>query len=277
MMKSIATVAAAAVCAMVAVSPSTVADLTSALPSFSNSTGYASADTVEVRRDSAKAASDRLSPAQKARARASRVGALGVKAGAAHHTEIVAGYRWNACAPLRLALNADSAPKGAVADFRIAVDKIRQGSGLDLRIVATTDAAPVEDWAASRGQGDWRPVLVSWGRSDTGVLGDGASATTVPYGVTNSAGQGVWVSGQMRFNTDNDYMYARGFGAYGSRVLLYMHELGHLVGLDHVQDADQMMFSSVSRAVDAGSGDLAGLRRAGQGGCVSAPTPAQVG
>lgn len=47
------------------------------------------------------------------------------------------------------------------------------------------------------------------------------------------------------------------------------HELGHLVGLDHVADPTQLMYSEggPSQASDWGNGDLAGLNQLGSGGC----------
>jgi predicted Zn-dependent protease len=43
---------------------------------------------------------------------------------------------------------------------------------------------------------------------------------------------------------------------------IYLHELGHAVGLDHVTDRTQLMYPVVT-ATSFGRGDLAGLARVG--------------
>ncbi len=48
-----------------------------------------------------------------------------------------------------------------------------------------------------------------------------------------------------------------------------LHELGHLVGLDHVDDDSQLLHpETVPGVTDYAAGDLTGLSRLGQGPCV---------
>ncbi|MGJ9411746.1 matrixin family metalloprotease [Aeromicrobium sp. CF4.19] len=50
-----------------------------------------------------------------------------------------------------------------------------------------------------------------------------------------------------------------------SRAVL-LHELAHLVGLDHVDDTDELMYPT-SGPLEWGPGDLAGLEALGEGRC----------
>ena len=48
-----------------------------------------------------------------------------------------------------------------------------------------------------------------------------------------------------------------------------LHELGHLVGLDHVTAANQLMYPQTRPGVtDFGAGDLTGLAALGRGTCL---------
>ena len=84
------------------------------------------------------------------------------------------------------------------------------------------------------------------------------------------------MSGEVVFDTDQPAL-ARGFGAGLSRGNLVLHELGHVVGLDHIGDRTQLMHASIHQDSPNGyaAGDLAGLARLGaREGCLNVATPA---
>ena len=56
----------------------------------------------------------------------------------------------------------------------------------------------------------------------------------------------------------------------GSRYAraVVMHELAHVVGLDHVDDPTQLMNPEGTDVTEFAAGDLAGLARLGGGQCV---------
>jgi predicted Zn-dependent protease len=50
-------------------------------------------------------------------------------------------------------------------------------------------------------------------------------------------------------------------------VPVLRHELGHLLGLDHIDDRGQPMYPTTGAVVTYQDGDLAGLARLGKGAC----------
>jgi predicted Zn-dependent protease len=48
---------------------------------------------------------------------------------------------------------------------------------------------------------------------------------------------------------------------------IVLHELGHVVGLAHVDDPRELMYGDNVGLLDFGAGDRAGLARVGSGSC----------
>ncbi len=69
-----------------------------------------------------------------------------------------------------------------------------------------------------------------------------------------------------------------GFGAGRRWGNVVLHELGHLLGLDHSEHPGEVMHATVDQgAGDWGPGDLAGLAHLGrEAGCLRVPAPDRV-
>lgn len=181
--------------------------------------------------------------------------------------------RWNPCTPIEIVVNLRNAPAGAVADLKAAAHQVSIASGLRLDVLGTTNAAPTENWGEAPVNGAWSPVLVAFGPTGTGPLQTpGASGTTQPVMKPNADGTYVYVSGEVVFNSGQNASFQPGFGRGNYRATLMTHELSHLVGLDHVDDPNQVMYPTIGYAPNLGAGDRAGLRILGSGGCVTEPS-----
>ena len=144
--------------------------------------------------------------------------------------------RWSPCQVIQLAVNPASAPAGAMRELQAAVRVVSTATGLRMRLAKTTQS-PTADWGLQSlpGQpGRWPPVLVSFGVPGQGV-GDlrlrGSSSGL--GGVEGTTADRV---GFPAVNTRHNRFYGGGRDGRPSRQALFEHELGHIVGLDHVRD-----------------------------------------
>jgi len=112
-------------------------------------------------------------------------------------------------------------------------------------------------------------VLVAW--ADPGTAGlddDGSSGSASTVRVLAPSGQSVLVAGQVVLNRHHSHLYR---GRLGQALL--EHELGHLLGLAHVDDPIAGQYPLLGDVDRLASGDRAGLRAAGRGGCPAATPP----
>jgi hypothetical protein len=192
--------------------------------------------------------------------------------------------RFNPCEPIRYVVNAALAPPGALEDLGEAMRRVEAATGLTFVSEGTTDepaSASRPRFQPERYGNRWAPVLIVW---DNG--GRHRMEPTNPAGGRSFQVDGVSVSGVLIVNVDaiaQDHGRSRpanGFGEGTTWGRVFIHELGHLVGLGHVARSDQIMFAELG--VQAGeaafhAGDLEGLRLIGrEAGCLATPAPPPV-
>ncbi len=170
---------------------------------------------------------------------------------------------YDPCTPVRIVVNERLAPQDADDVLARAVLEVEDVSGLDLEVVGTTDDPPrAHEDDPDVGDG-WRPVQVSWtdadevGRLEGPVAGLGGSTWVEEDGVRR------YVTGEVMLDAPDITRGGRG-GSLATAVL--MHELAHVLGLDHVDDRGELMHPSSPRD-GWGPGDRAGLAALGDVAC----------
>lgn len=179
---------------------------------------------------------------------------------------------YDPCRPIHYVVRPDLAPPGTDRLLREAVAAVSAASGLQFVDDGPTSEAPSDEREAyqpDRYGRKWAPVLIAWSTPEESpdlagnVAGTGGSASIQVQGDPY-----VYVTGQVRLDApDMTETLAFPDGPALVRAII-MHELGHVVGLDHINDPTQLMHEENSGQLDFGAGDRAGLARLGTGACV---------
>ncbi len=112
-------------------------------------------------------------------------------------------------------------------------------------------------------------MLVSWTDSDEiSELGEDAIGLGGDSPVIADGGDAVFVTGLIYLDGPAIAdVLDRPEGRDQTRAII-MHELGHMLGLDHVEDPSKLMNGEGHPGIiDFGAGDRAGLARLGAGQC----------
>lgn len=184
--------------------------------------------------------------------------------------------RFDPCRELHWVFNPTHAPAGAARDVRAAADVVAQGSGLALVYDGITDE-PVELRRPAHQPGRygdrWAPILIGWFPQDSAIFSHDSVGVGGSEARANRNGSPVFVTGSIVLNATEHLDNGFGAGKTWGKVLI--HEWGHVLGLDHVENPAQVMHPDlVSSPAVWGNGDLAGLRLLGPlSGCVAVPEP----
>jgi hypothetical protein len=187
--------------------------------------------------------------------------------------------RYNPCQTLHYVVNLSEAPAHALSDVQAAIGRVSAATGVSFAYDGTTSELPSTNRAAfqpSTYGSRWVPILLAWeqpGQTDflsTGAVGDGGST----YVSTTSPGQSAYVTGQAAF--DASRALPDGFDDSVAWGPILLHEIGHIMGIAHVNDQSQLMYPTIHSGGPRAyaEGDRAGLRVAGAAsGCLSPPQP----
>jgi hypothetical protein len=180
---------------------------------------------------------------------------------------------YDPCRPVHYVVRPDNAPAGGEEVVHEAFARLSEVTGL--RFVHDGGSAE----AATVGRrifqpeiyGDrWAPVLVAWETEEQNpALAGDTVGQAGSVAVSLGDGPQAFVTGTVSLDAGRmpEILSFRD-GTETARAIV-LHELGHLVGLGHVDDPEQLMYPEARREVpDFAPGDLTGLAVLGGGQCV---------
>lgn len=167
------------------------------------------------------------------------------------------------CRVWHVRVNTELGPTYGYQVVAEALVELGAATGLRFVLDGQTDELPSDQRAAYQPEtyGDtWAPILIAWSLDpQPDIAGHGGPV------MIERPDEDVktYVSGMITLDASNP---ANGDRAALRAVLL--HELGHVVGLDHVSDPAQLMAPQLSALREYAAGDRAGLALVGDTPCV---------
>jgi len=174
---------------------------------------------------------------------------------------------YNPCRPIHYVVNPSGAPDDYLELVQQAVGEVARATGFEFEYDGTTDDRDF----GHRGGGSRTstPVLVGWATpqevprlaGDVAGLGGSVAVERTPDHLT-------YVTGMVALDRDVFAQLDPKPQGFEHLRAIVMHELGHVVGLAHVDDPTQLMYGDNIGRTSFGPGDLRGLARLGAVDCL---------
>ncbi|ANH36858.1 hypothetical protein I601_0406 [Nocardioides dokdonensis FR1436] len=173
---------------------------------------------------------------------------------------------WSPCKPIPYVVNPDGAPAVWAELVEESIADVEEASGFVFDDQGQTDDRDFDQRSVAAGRAS--PVLIGWSDADEtpalagDVAGLGGSAWQ-----SRQVGPEWFVAGMIALDTDTfDRLAGQRGGEQAMRAII-THELGHVLGLGHVDDDTQLMYGGNLVRSELGAGDLEGLARLGAVDC----------
>jgi hypothetical protein len=171
---------------------------------------------------------------------------------------------YDPCKPIHYVINPEGAPADYLSFVQPAVQRAQAATGLEF----VYDGVSSETFAQHAEATKAESVLISFPATLDPTI---ATGDTVGLGGSTYLDSGVtlhlhYVTGQIGL-LRSWFNEASAEHRTQAEQAVVMHELGHVVGLGHVPDPTQLMYSKNVGQTDYGTGDLAGLALLGSGTC----------
>ncbi|MGO4255698.1 matrixin family metalloprotease [Marmoricola sp. RAF53] len=176
------------------------------------------------------------------------------------------GLRWDPCRPITYRINARGGYRGSTADLRFAFRTIGRATGIVLVYQGRTNRV-----AFQSGRDPRADITVSWASPSQVRRLRGPVAGLASTAIVRHDGVVENVRGQIAL--DRTQEVRPGYATSGPPTWgqAFLHEIGHVMGLDHVNGRRQVMNPAITRWNHVlGMGDLLRLRLVGRAaGCIA--------
>ncbi|WP_051247100.1 matrixin family metalloprotease [Nocardioides halotolerans] len=165
---------------------------------------------------------------------------------------------WDHCKPIHYVVNPAGAPEAWEEVIRGGVAAAADASGFDFQYDGTSIERTFDQRVPDSSKPP--PVLIAWAGSDEVPDLKGTTAGIGGSTPGRVRGRVQFVTGLVVLDT-NAYDRMESRGDQRSQQLILAHELGHVLGLDHVDDLGELMNAEYVGQDGFGPGDREGLER----------------
>jgi Protein of unknown function (DUF2510)/Matrixin len=175
------------------------------------------------------------------------------------------------CRPVHYVINRTGEPSDGEALVAEAIARLHDATGLDFVADGPTTETPDKQrppYQPDRyDRSRWAPVLIAWADQQSfPSLAGYIAGVGSPQAMLTDSRTLAYVTGQVVL--DREQLDPATLPDRGAARAIIMHELGHLVGLDHTADQSEIMYSEAQFNVqEYGAGDRRGLALLGTQAC----------